>query len=444
MPGASTRRDGRLKLLLVLEMFFAGFYLPMTAGIFVVYLSWLGYGVESLSTVFLASSLLPALMGYLFLKRPSLVSRRVRAKLLVAHAGERLSWLLVPLVKDPGLIAAIYMAKSVCSVVIGVMLNLVIYASFDEEGVRDVTAKRSSVGAATSIVGHALATLLLAVLPPGYKYLLTFYLGAGIGLVSTAVMAIPDLSHLEGIEVPGEVRGVEEVYSTSLFQLLLTTAMSLLGIAWTPYLINVLGYPDYLATLMSLVGTATSIFASLFWRSRSYGAYRYSLAMQATVPVLILALASPEAQLALAAYNAFTGTGAGFLGSFLFAEYTMRVGAVRTSAILVTLSNLGLVLASIVGMSLGGDYVLALAAVSVASLGALAVAYLTIPQVALVPESAARSYALVLYRTSLTGYRLSVEYSRETVVTTLRLLALTASLMTLYVIYRTLAILIGM
>jgi len=66
----------------------------------------------------------------------------------------------------------------------------------------------------------------------------------------------------------------------------------------------------------------------------------------------------------------------------------------------------------------------------------LALAILTIPEVAVVPEPLARTYSLVLYRSSLFGYRVAIEISKETIFTIFRIIALTIVFSALYLIYR--------
>ena len=67
---------------------------------------------------------------------------------------------------------------------------------------------------------------------------------------------------------------------------------------------------------------------------------------------------------------------------------------------------------------------------------AFIIALTTIPEIAAVPEQTARTYSFLLYGKSITGYRVSVEISRDTILLTLRLIGLTVVLLSLYIIYR--------
>ncbi|MEM1514876.1 MAG: hypothetical protein QXH24_02340 [Candidatus Bathyarchaeia archaeon] len=75
---------------------------------------------------------------------------------------------------------------------------------------------------------------------------------------------------------------------------------------------------------------------------------------------------------------------------------------------------------------------------------AVLLASFVIPETAIVPENLARTYSQILYNSNLMGYHLGVELSKETIVMALRFLALLSVIITLYIIYYILWLLINL
>jgi len=69
-------------------------------------------------------------------------------------------------------------------------------------------------------------------------------------------------------------------------------------------------------------------------------------------------------------------------------------------------------------------------------MASMVLAFLTIPEVAVVPEHSARTYSYLLYTSSLMGYSIAVETTKETILMSLRLLALIAAFILLYITYK--------
>ncbi|MBS7621846.1 hypothetical protein KEJ32_07030, partial [Candidatus Bathyarchaeota archaeon] len=74
----------------------------------------------------------------------------------------------------------------------------------------------------------------------------------------------------------------------------------------------------------------------------------------------------------------------------------------------------------------------------------VALAFLTVPEVAAVPEEAARTYSQLLYTNSLMGYTYILETSKEMMTLMLRLLALASVFALLYILYRLVFFLAGL
>jgi len=143
-------------------------------------------------------------------------------------------------------------------------LAFAIYGSLTEDLIRDVTAKRSAANGLSSILGFALGVFLLAFLPPQAKFSYIFPLGSLLGLISTLLVLLLNLSHLEGKPFPRITEQPEKVFSASSFFVILLVSGNLMGMVWAPYVMNYLGGPDFLAASMNLAGTLSSIVASLF------------------------------------------------------------------------------------------------------------------------------------------------------------------------------------
>ncbi|MEM1514880.1 MAG: hypothetical protein QXH24_02360 [Candidatus Bathyarchaeia archaeon] len=76
---------------------FAGAYISLTKGLFVIYLASTGYGIENISLVMLLSALVSAIFGDLLYEWPLFITKKIKAKLVIFHALERITWILIPL-----------------------------------------------------------------------------------------------------------------------------------------------------------------------------------------------------------------------------------------------------------------------------------------------------------------------------------------------------------
>lgn len=430
----------KFKWILVLELAFAGAYIALTRGLFLIYLVSIGYNVQGISLVMLISAVASIIIGSLIYRYSSFIVKRVKLKLVTFHGLERAMWFFIPLIRDPSIVSVMFSLYMVFSFFVSSFMNFTIYGSLEESDVKDVLAKRSASGAASNILGFVLGTFLLAFLPMKDKFIYIFALGAVIGLLSTFLVAFLNLSHLEGSPLPKAIKEPEKIFSSSLFFTILLTGGNLLGIVWIPYVMNVLGGPDYLAASLNLVGTISSIVASVLWGGRRLKTLRFGHILNVLNPLMIWFTTEPTIHVVISAFNSFTYTGANFLGNFLFARYKEWFGAVRSSVLLAILGNIAILIASPIGMVVKEDYTLAFSLTFVIFILSVLLSLVAIPEVAVVSEDTARTYSFILYRNSVMGYKTTVEISKETAVTTVRLLASTLVLMMLYVIYRLLFI----
>lgn len=437
-------RSWSLSLLLVLEIAFAGLYLSLTRNIFVIYLTSMGFDVSGISLIFVIATFISSMVSIILYRFPSFVVRRVKVKFLMFHACERIFWIPIVFFGDLLSIAFLYAVINISSTFLGSFMNLLIYSSFDEAGIRNVTAKRTAAYNVTSIIGSVAAIALLAALPPDLKFVIIFVVGALVGLLSTLMLALADMKHIEGAEIPKVVQRPEQMFSISSFFLAFLVSGNLLGIFWAPYLMNVLNAPDYVAAAMNFAATISSILGSLLWAKRSLKTFRIALGMSMLTPLAAFLISIPVAHVGISAFNGLMGTGASFLGNFLFARYLKEFGAVRSSIMMAVLGNLSQLLATPFGIFLGQRYMILFASVMAMILISIVLAFLTIPEVAVVPEHAARTYSYLIYSSSLIGYSYAVETSKETIFLSLRLLALAAILILLYILYRFLFFLAGL
>ena len=323
-------------------------------------------------------------------------------------------------------------------------MSFVIYGLFDEQGVRDVTAKRGMAFNTASVIGLVVAVFVTALLEPGVKYVLLFVAGVAAGVLSSICLSILELSRLEGQSIPAGVEGPERVMSASLFLLSTLIYGNLLGIIWIPYLTNVLGAPDFMAVAMTLATTIAGIAASALWSNRSYKDFRMALAASTAIPVSALLVPVPLMHMAIAAVNGIAYTGTNFLGNFLLAKYSRWFGAVKSGIILSLVANASQLLASPMGILLSGNFPALFTASALVVALSTALAFTTIPEVALVPEEAARTYSYVVYSNSVMGYSVAVETARDTAALTLKLIGLSTALLMMYIAYRFLAFLINL
>ncbi|MEM1587072.1 MAG: hypothetical protein QXS10_07370 [Candidatus Bathyarchaeia archaeon] len=420
---------------LTLEILLAGAYVSLTRGLFVIYLASIGYNINSISLVMFSSALASIVFGFLIYKHPQFLTRRVKPKLIVFHASERIMWLLIPLTRSLPVILSLYSIQLVSSFFISTFISYIAYGSLTEDMIRDVTAKRAAASGISSIIGFFAGTLLLALLPPEDKFKYIFTMGSLIGLISTLIISTLNLSHLEGRGFPRVVEEPEKIFSSSLFSIIFLSGSNILGVAWAPYIIRRLGGADYMASLISLAGTISNTIASLFWRKRTFKALRVSLMANAFGPIFILVTPWPIAHTTISIYTSFTYTGSSFITAFLFARYNRWFGAVRSSILLVLFNNCAQMVASLVGLFIKEDFIAVFLAALIAKLLAALLVLFVIPETAIIPEEIARTYSEILYSNSLMGYQMGVEFSKETIMISLRFLALLLSIITLYLIY---------
>ena len=130
------------KLVFTLEAAVAGVYVSLTKGLFTIFLVSVGMDAGGVSLVMLLSSLLAIVIGFLLYVRPGFMVRRVKLKLLIFHASERVVWIFLPLFRGRLIISILFSVYMVLSLLISMFISLAIYGSSDEATIRDIVAMR--------------------------------------------------------------------------------------------------------------------------------------------------------------------------------------------------------------------------------------------------------------------------------------------------------------
>lgn len=431
--------DFKFRILLMFEALFAGAHVAMTGGVLFVYIVSIGSGIQGISIAVGVAAVTTIVVHILLYRYPSFLLSRVRLKFVAVLTLSRILFLLIPFTQDYLMISAVY-AVAYCMPT-STFMYTVIYGSLSKDEIRDVTAKRSAAFYASSAIGFVVAMLLLAFLPPAIKFVYIYVIGVCIGFGSILVIALMDLSHLEGMSIPRGVEQPERLFSTSAFLIAVLASGNLLLIVWTPYVMDYLNGPDYLAVAMNLAAMLATVIGSLLWRGRTFKTLRNTVGLDAVAPAIAPFLQVPVIQPFLSALSSITYTGSNFIGYFLFAGYNRWLGAIKSSILLVIILAVAQALVAPISSLFRESYFLIFSAVVALKLAAMIIALLAMPEVAAVPEETARMYSLVLYNKSMSGYRVSVEVSKDTILLTLRLLGLSLMLFLLYVLYRLLFIL---
>ena len=430
----------KLAWALTLESFFAGIYLVLTRGLFIIYLVSMGLEINSISLIIFSSSLVSMIVSFLIYKYSFFLIKRVRMKSLFFHALERVLWIFIPLIQDYSVVLIVY--SIITCLPVSIFINFMIYGLLPEIEIRKVTANRSIAYGISSVLGSFLAVFLIATMPSDLKFLYIFLLGSFIGIISTLVISLLDLSPLEKVKIRSGIEQPERIFSSSVLLLCILFSGNFLGFVWIPYVMTRLSGSDTLAALMNLAATLASVVAAFVWGSRKFKQLRFSLVFDIFIPIMAILTVLPALHVPIFAFSSFMYTGTNFLGSFLFARYKECLGTTKSSALMIGINYLAQLMAALTGMILGGNYVLIFLIIVIVKVISTILVLVIIPETAAITEDAARIYSRILYSNSVIGYYTTVEVSKEALSITLRLLALSLVVLILYVIYRVLMLIL--
>ncbi|MCS7125316.1 MAG: hypothetical protein NZ929_00155 [Aigarchaeota archaeon] len=425
-----------LKTYLVGEIAFYSIYLIMTRNIFVLYLVSIELDMFMISTIVFLSTLISTIISIVVHKHPRILISNINEKFILTHALEKILFIPIGFTSNPIAITILYGAVNITSIFSTIYTNLAIYGLFEEADIKDVIAKRTITANITNILGYILTMFLIYSLPSNVKFQTIYTLGGLIGVLSTISILPINLKNVMKAKILEQVSSPERLFTTSYYFITLLTSSNLLGLVWTPFLIRALKSPDYIVIAVNFAGSIAGIFSSIFWAKTSLKKLRISLGLASLTPILCIITHYPILHIGISAYGGFTFVGANFLGSFLFARYKNWLGVLRVSTLMSLITNLSQLLATPFGLLFQEDYTLLFLASAVVRLLSITVAYLTIVEVAIVSEEDARTYSQILYRNSLWGYILVTDVVKESIMITLKVLAIITIFLLLFIVYR--------
>ncbi|ABL79223.1 hypothetical protein [Thermofilum pendens] len=432
------------RVLLVLEALLGGFYVAVTRGLFVPMMAYSGYSLENMALVFLPTSISGAALSWGLYKYPEEATRRFKVLSLATHIAERFVWLTLPFfLEKPIVVAFLYMLGNAVSAVVSIFLGSLIYSYFGDVGeVMKVSVWRSAAGTAASLLGAIYMTAVSAVLPAPQSYYVSYVTAFVVGLGSSVALLLVPAYPKQIVETGG--RASEEVLIRGSQAFLVLTFMlagsNLVGLSWAP-LLKDMGAPLYVSLALSITGNIGGVIGSLV--IKGYKAYVAGLVANTVLTAVIPFLPLPGMHVGLSFFTSLTFMAANLLAMQIFAEINSHMGRVRASAYMTAGNYLGLLVASLVALTLARSPFLGLLLAAALKLVATVLALVAIPETAIVPERKAYEFSRMIYSISLVGYVFTVQASREFVRTFIETLALVALLLLLYTIYRFEALFIG-
>ncbi|MEM2068871.1 MAG: hypothetical protein QXY32_03985, partial [Nitrososphaerota archaeon] len=425
-----------LKIYLASEAAFYGLYLVMTRNIFILYLVSIGFDILTISIIILISTLISTIVSLIIYKRPTIFVNKITEKSLFFHALEKVIFIPIVYIQNFSVITLCYTLANISYIFSSTYTNFIIYGLFSEADIKDVTAKRTIASNIMTIIGYLITIFLIYSLSPATKFQALFTLGGLLGVLSTISIITIRIRDVESLKMFEQVSKPEQMFSSSSFFITLLTSANLLGLAWTPFLMNVLNSPDYIVAAINFAGSIASIVSSVVWAKASLKNLRYSLGLASLTPILSMITPYPLLHIGISAYGGFTFTGANFLGNFLFARYKSWLGVLRVSILLTIIANISQLLATPFGLIFQDNYTALFIFSAAIRILSVAIAYFTIMEVAIVPEEYARTYSYLLYSNSIMGYTIIVDTIRESIILGLKIAAIATTLLILYILYR--------
>ncbi len=430
-----------VKFILTLEAFFSGFYVTITRNFFILMLAYTGYDLRLISYVMVFSALLSLLISYTIYGKVHVLTRRAHIKLIITHGLERILWLVLPyLVGTTYLLMTVYALAISITIPVGILINMVLYTQFKEQELVDVVSKRFAFGSVSSIIGGIFGVFMINILT-GISGYITLYLIAGlVGLTSTVILLFSKVPRdVEDVKI--EEKDVEIEFrrvNVFTFLFLLSAGVNILAIAWIPYLKSI-GAKSDVASFIGLAFAIGGVLGSYLWKTVHM--CRLALMMGTmlvmTIPFITIIHAHPVLAVLLSSVN----IGGYILANIIYSKYVTRIGIVKTSTLLTSGYAAGLLLSSILGITIN-NYLILFTIAALLFLTATSVTSIAIPESAMIPTEKSLQYARVVYSASIIGYSVMILVSKESIMLILKVLALTLIIIILYVIYRILILLL--
>ncbi len=429
---------------LLLEAATGGFYVSITRGFLIVMLSYAGYSLSILSSIFLLQAALSvAICIVMYYKYRVRGRESLRRLTILFHALERILWMSLPFaVPFRSLEICLACAAMVCTTPVGIFLNYLVYSQFRGKDAVDIVSKRFALGSVSSIVGALLGMVLVWVIHSSTVYVMMYLLAGAVGLVGSIALLFTRLEPF----IPEEVEAVTPVLEIEvrkvnafLFLILYCAGTNIMYIMWIPFLKS-LGASQAIAASLAIIGPVGTIVGSLLWKSPARCRLAMLLLLLSIFPVIIVRIVS--AQLVLYLMFSIAAISGFIMSAIVYSTYTREIGTLRVSILSQLGYEAGVALASLITMLvIGYAYLYALALALTGA--ALAIAYVAIPEFAIIPEKAALYYARLVYTASITSLTYTVLITREAAMLFLRVLALTFLITIIYFLYHLLTILVA-
>ncbi len=432
------------KLSLLIEAATGGFYVSITRSFFIIMLSYAGYNLGLISTIFLLQALLSVAFASYVYKRWRITSYEFLRKITILfHGLERFFWMILPVfLPFKNVEIAISCVAMFITTPVGIFLNYLIYSSFSGKEIVDVISKRFAIGSALSILGIGLSSLMIWIFHGSLKVYLYLYLLSGlVGIMGTFTLLIAEFRSVYQTLSTGTVRFEVEVgkVTSLIFYILFCACINLIYMIWIPYVKSILRASQIIATLLVISGSIGTIVGSLVWRSNNL--CRLSiiiLVLSSVMPILVL---NTYVQPLLYFLFSMSTMGGFMLIAAIYSTYVAELGTLRISALSQIGYEIGTFLAALVSIAIKSYYILFTLATGLGIL-ALTLVLTSIPEVAVVPKSLALNYARTIYNISITSLTYTTLFTKETAKLFIKILGLTLLISIIYTIYKILLILV--
>lgn len=428
---------GLTELLFIFEAFFGSFNVSITRSITPIFLVRLGYKLSDLLVLNAMGGFLALLIAITLYNIPRITV--TKSKLVIALIVERIMWIAIFFTSPyKELLPIIYGFALAFPLASGVFLNVSMLSLFEENTYRRVVSLRGALGGLSSIFSQFITVAVLMFYGGIAKYLFLYLIAFLVGLLSPVLMFfIPSTPTIKRVAIKTSEEIEVKVSNIFLLVTMYLTAVSLLNIAWIPYLLNVYGVPDYYVAMIGFTQTLTSIVSSIFWAHRSYKTYRSAMIILGIVPVLIRYTPIPMFHLLYAVFLSFANVGANFYASFAYAGLIKKMGVYRAGILLPAASYLALTIAGFTGYITGGNYTYAFILSTIYSVLGLSIALLALPELSIVKSTYTRIYSKILHNTTIFGYSVMIYSLSSTAKLVLKMAVLVFALLILYLIYKT-------
>ncbi|ABN70511.1 hypothetical protein Smar_1421 [Staphylothermus marinus F1] len=425
-----------VQLLFIFEAFFGSFYVSITRGITPIFLVRLGYQLKDLLFLNAMGGFLALLIAISLYNMPRI--KISKTKIISALTIERVMWVLIYFLSPfRDLLPIIYGLALAAPLASSIFLNISMLSLFDEKDYRRVTSFRGAFGGIATIISQFINVTVLMLYSGIMKFMFLYSVAFIIGMFSPILMIfIPEIPVLQTTVLKTDVEVEIRVSNIFLLITMYLASISLLNIAWIPYLLNVFGVPDYYVAVIGLTQTLTSIISSIYWTNKSLKTYRSAMIIIGLIPILVSYTTIPTFHLLYAVLLGFANVGANFYASFSYASLIRKLGVYRAGIMLPAASYLALTIAGITGYFVGLNYSYVFILSAIYSLIGLSIAIFALPELSIVKSPYTRIYSRILYHTSIFGYSIIMYSLASTAKLVLKIIILLSALLLLYLIYK--------